>query len=102
MVVRLAAVVGAASFTRPELAGIALALEESLPDEDLTQALLTDSLVAIDISQPYNLRQRIGLHAVNQKLRVYNIIRVINVIFLKLYIIIYHYITFYSFNSHTY
>jgi hypothetical protein len=36
---------------------------------------------SIDISQPYNLQSRIGLHAVNQKLRVYDIIRVINILF---------------------
>ncbi len=42
---RSVAVVGAPSSTRPELTGIALALEESLPGEDLTN--LTDSLVAM-------------------------------------------------------
>ncbi len=42
---RSVAVVEAASSTRPELTGLALALEESLPDEDLT--ILTDSLVAM-------------------------------------------------------
>jgi hypothetical protein len=42
---RSVAVEGAASSTRPELKGIALALEESLPDEDLT--IFTDSLVAM-------------------------------------------------------
>ena len=42
---RSVAVVGIASSTRPELTGIALALEASLPDEDLT--ILTDSLVAM-------------------------------------------------------
>ena len=42
---RSVAVVGAPSSTRPELTGIALALEESLPGEDLT--ILTDSLVVM-------------------------------------------------------
>jgi hypothetical protein len=37
--------VEAPSSTRPDLTGIALVLEESLPDEDLT--ILTDSLVAM-------------------------------------------------------
>ncbi len=42
---RSVAVVGVPSSTRPELTGIALALEESLPGEDLT--ILTDSLVVM-------------------------------------------------------
>lgn len=42
---RSVAVFGSASSTRPELTAIALALEESPPDEDLT--ILTDSLVAM-------------------------------------------------------
>ena len=50
---RSVAVVGAPSSTRPELTGIALALEESLPGEDLT--ILTDSLVAM--TNLYSLRR---------------------------------------------
>jgi ribonuclease HI len=42
---RSVTVLGSASSTRPELTGIALALEASPPDEDLT--ILTDSLVAM-------------------------------------------------------
>ncbi len=42
---RSVAVFGSACSTRPELAAITLALEESLPREDLT--ILTDSLVAM-------------------------------------------------------
>ena len=56
-----------------------------MPDQQQPRALRPDAgspslpikLVCIDISQPYNLRPRIGLHTVNQTLHVYNIIRVI-------------------------
>jgi hypothetical protein len=50
---RSVAVVGSASSTRPELTGIALALGESLPGEDLT--ILTYSLAAM--STLFSLRR---------------------------------------------
>jgi hypothetical protein len=55
-----------------------------------------------DISQPYTLRPRIGLHAVNQKLRAYKIIRVIDIIIFRLYLNLPFYITFYSLNHNIY
>ncbi len=67
---RSVAVVGAASSTRPELTGIALALEESLPEEDLT--ILTDSLVAMTTQALFSMRRAyypLSLHTMERKIK---------------------------------